>query len=135
MVSDSIRSRSLRGEKEDRVRTLPVALVLAVLAATAACISEPEPRVLSISVTVEESPVALGDSAIFSVAAEGPRLVEFEVEFGDGRVFSDDGHLAVELTRRISHLYEEPGSYQVIARVVDQGGFVESDQASVQVVE
>ena len=115
-----------------QVKALICALGLLVM--TGACISEPEERDLAISLSVEETPVVLGDSTIFEMSAEGPRLVEFEVDFGDGRVLSDDGQLAVELRRRIAHLYEESGTFQATAQIVAIDGSVASDQVSVEVL-
>lgn len=123
-----------RRSRQHKRRMTGLMCALGVLVVTGACISEPEERDLAISLSVEETPVVLGDSAIFEMSAEGPRLVEFEVEFGDGRVLSDDGQLAVELRRRIAHLYEESGTFQATARIVAIDGSVASDQVSVEIL-
>lgn len=134
MLSSSLEPRAHPSSSRRPVRRLtPLVCALGVMAVTA-CISEPEERDLTISLTVEETPVVLGDSTIFEMSAEGPRLTEFEVEFGDGTVLTDDGQLAVELRRRIAHLYEQSGTFQVTARIAAMDGSVANDQVSVEIL-
>lgn len=133
MSSPPVRTTSGVYPSKGALRLVGAVLLSVGLTLPAGCLTEPEERALTIDLVVEESTVSLADSAVFTLTAEGPGLVTAEVAFGDGEVFSDDLFGAVETQRRISHLYDQPGEYMVLAEVMNQDSTVISDEVMVQV--
>lgn len=113
------------------IRTLLPAVGLVVVVA---CVSEPDPREFTMSLTVEEPVVTLGDSAVFVLEAEGSGLIEVIMDFGDGAVEAEDLLLPVEIRRTISHAYEAPGTFEATGSVEDADGSILSDQVTVEVL-
>lgn len=134
MRPPDVRDPSEAGSGAKRTRITAVVLVVLAVTILVGCLGPPEERELMIDLTVEQDMVAQGDSAILHVKAEGPSLVEIEVDYGDGVVDTDQTFGAVEVNRRLAHLYEAAATYQAVARVTTADSVVVSDQATVEVV-
>lgn len=133
MSTTPVRTTSSVFPSKRGLRLFAAVLLSVGLTLPAGCLTEPEERALSIDLVAEESTVSLADSAVFNLNAEGPSLITAEVSFGDGEVFSENLFGAVETQRRITHLYDQPGEYTVIAEVLNVDSTFINDEVTVQI--
>lgn len=110
-------------------------LGLGLLALVVGCLDPPESRELSITVEAMRSTVATGDSVDIHVEAEGPRLIQVDVTFGDGREENLTPGGSVEVTAQLVHAYDSVGTYTVAGLAEDMDGVQTTDNAFIEVVE
>jgi hypothetical protein len=77
------------------------------------------PREFTVSLQSDRATAAVGDSILFEVRAQGPSLIEIEIDWADGntvQIPADGAQTARSLQR---HAYSQAGSYQVNAVAAD----------------
>ncbi len=109
--------------------------LLVVAAGFAGCLDDSvgQPRDLGVSIESVQSVVQLGDSAVVEISAQGQHLAELTLSWGDGTVEELDPMGAVELERRNTHTYDEPGLFEPHVRAVEISGRAAEASTSVEV--
>ena len=95
-------------------------IYVGLIAAVAACSVEMlQPLPISITMTVDRSTVAVGDSVTFNIDAQGGNLRGVDIDYGDGRTESIPTVGARTAGIRRRHAYSAAGQYTTTATVAD----------------
>lgn len=117
-----------------RRTVLAPTLALAALISVMACSEIEGPQPLKIILTAEQETAAVGDSIRFRVEAGGFEMIRIEVDMGDG---SDDVEFDLPALDTAfatwRHAYNEAGTFQVKATVLDWSGGTKADSMLITV--
>lgn len=112
---------------------LTLALPVVALIGAAACSDVAEPRPLSIELSANPTTVSIGDTIAFEAVAEGFEIIRITVDLDDDEVKTFEYPAFTRASANFIHAYEQPGTYDVTATVLDLRGGEITDRVTITV--